>query len=391
MSSQLSFIFVNPFAVLPPSLPCPGVKQKSFIPQRSPRKAGSAADFFLFWGFLWKDFLQVRRSVSGMLSFFSPSHPCPSAPSRNFSTSPKPTEILGLKISLGPRLSCRITGKLLSIFSFFFFISVALLTLREAKQSARSSSPPEQGALTSFIFQRPPSAFPELLPSISNMPISCLSRLIWNTSQRLSDRVWGFLFPWKMYYEYFFLRSVLSAWHQRAHLLSAPGAVLLRLQRRLGHERGGKLRFDTHGAKPQISRSVSEGSSLFWPLWTRLSPRAVAAAAAEGSVCNFTFQRWAEENLHEKGLESQPLGQSSDIPGFHRARDSPDCALCPSLCWDSSCIPWARPSGVSRGAGHGWGVCGVCAAPATPLLSSEPTGSAVMGYEWQCKLSYKLY
>lgn len=104
MGSRLPSIFVNQFIVLPPSHPCPGVKQNNFIPQRSPRKTGSAVDFFLFWGFLWKDFLKLCHSASGMLWFFSPSHPCHSSPSRNCS---KTIEILGWKISLGPRSPVR--------------------------------------------------------------------------------------------------------------------------------------------------------------------------------------------------------------------------------------------------------------------------------------------
>lgn len=36
------------------------------------------------------------------------------------------------------------------------------------------------------------------------MPISCLSRLIWNTSKRLSDWIFFSYFAWKIYCEYFF-------------------------------------------------------------------------------------------------------------------------------------------------------------------------------------------
>lgn len=145
MSRQFPSIFGNQVIVLPPPLPCPGVNQNSFIPQRSPRKTGSAADFFLFWGFLSKDFLKLCCGVSGMLGFFSPFYPCPSAPYRNFSS--KIHRNPGLKNEPRIKVSCKIMGKTPSIFALFyfilvlFFISVALLMLREEQKSARSSSP----------------------------------------------------------------------------------------------------------------------------------------------------------------------------------------------------------------------------------------------------------
>lgn len=171
---------------------------------------------------------------------------------------------------------------------------------------------------------------------------------------------WGFFFwPGKMYYGYF-LRSVLSAWHQRPHLLSAMGTVLLWLQRCLRHVWGGKLLILHPQSKATdfteclwglqallapLNSAVSglraglSPRAAFGALWLLLKPRG-AFASAPKIISKVSWGKLERESSWEPTAGAAAQSSRS----LTEPETTLNLALWPSLCWESSCIPWALQS-----------------------------------------------